>query len=184
MNQSNEVHRCKIQRVSAPMANDAVLSRLEEAILHSGCLSGVYNRLAGYHKDKIDRLQSSKKSLTQNLSKTKNEIEQVTESLTRVRHKASLEVLENKLSELLDLKKSIARRISEATNEIKALKKVIPEFSSDRELFDTFWKGWEKVNLATKRDLMRNVFEKIVVSERGLEVYFVVFKNEQSTNSS
>lgn len=183
MNQSNEIHRCKIQRISAPMADEAILAKLEEVILRSGCLEGIYSRLNGYHKDKIDSLQRSKRSLAQNLSKTKNEIEQITETLTRVSHKTSLDILEKKLSELLDLKKSIEGRIIETNDEIELLKKVIPEFSSNRELFDTFWKGWKRASLSTKRDLTRNLFEKIMVSERGLEAYFVVFESNESTNS-
>lgn len=176
MIQSNEAHRCKIQRISAPMAENAILGRLEDIILHNGCLDNIRNRLKESHKEEIADLQSLKKSFTQNLIKIKDEIERVTESLIRVRHKKTLDVLEKKLRELLGQKKSIEKRITRTNKEIKALKKMTPEFSSERELFDAFWKGWKKVNLAMKRNLMNNIFDKVVVSERGLEAYFTVFE--------
>lgn len=178
MVQSEKIHKCKIQRISAPMAEEAVLARLEEVILRSGCLAGVYSRLKEYHNEEIGHLQRMKKSLTQNLIKTKDEIEQITVSLTRVTHKTSLDVLEKKLNETLERKESIERGISNTTEEIEELKQMIPDFSSNRELFDTFWKGWKKASLSTKRHFLRNLFEKIVVSERGLEAYFIVFESE------
>jgi len=157
------------------MTENAILERLEEVILRSNCLDGIYGRFKEFHSKKIDRLQSEKKSYMQSLKKIKAEIEDITNSITKLTHEETLKILEKKLLEEVELNKRIEQRIIETKNDIIALKDSSPEFSSDRELFDVFWKGWKKANLSTKRDLIRNIFEKVVVSERGLEAHFVVF---------
>jgi len=171
--------RCKVERISAPMADDAIISRLEEVFEMTGVIDEVKEKLNRSYQDVVKDHLLSKKMLKNNLSRLENEIKEMTHTMTKVEHETSLRALEKELKILIKDRDEVEKRLQEVREKIAKYNKTTPSFSTKEEIISFFWKGWKKTSLHNKRTLLRGLFEKITVSENGLKGFVRIMKEEE-----
>ena len=171
---------CPIKRIPAGDIEDAIIKHLDQVILSVGYLDKIESNIEKSVGTNKSASKAKKDQVEKSISKIASEIDSVFKLLTSFsEHTAGGDLVKERLQMLAIKKKELENELDCAVFEehssvnTKEAKRII----EDRVL--EFKRGWKKANPNLQKRLVRQIFNQLVLTEKGLEAYYSLAEDEK-----